>query len=188
MNLPPPLSSHALIVAAVAVLIGWRLYRRVRRLIGRQPVRTMRLTMTAVLFPLLLVVVAASGLRQPSLVEGLVAGAIAGIALGLAGLRLTHFESTPLGFFYRPNTALGVAVSLLFVGRVVYRFGAIYAASGNLDPATLQSFGRSALTFALLGVVGAYYATSAIGVLAWYRKARTSTGAAPAALVDTPHA
>ena len=175
----PPISSHALLVAALAVFVGWRIYRRVRRLIGRQPVRPARLTATAILFPLLVVLVALPGLRDSVMLEGVVAGVIGGIALGWIGLRLTRFEATPEGWFYRPNTALGVAISLLFVGRLVYRFGSIYVASGNLDPATLQNFGRSPLTVALLGLVAAYYATSAIGVLSWYRKAGAAAKPAP---------
>lgn len=176
----PPISSHALLMAALAVFVGWRVYRRVRRLIGRQPVRPRRLMATAILFPLLVVLVALPGLHDATMLAGIVAGVVGGIALGWIGLRLTRFEATPEGYFYRPNTALGVAISLLFVGRLVYRFGSIYVASGNLDPTTLQNFGRSTLTVALLGLVAAYYSTSAIGVLAWYRKARSpaSTSAA----------
>ena len=178
----PPVSSHALMVAALAVFIGWRIYRRVRRLIGRQPVRPRRLVATVILFPLLVVLVTLPGLRDPVMLESVVAGVACGIALGWFGLRLTRFEATPVGFFYRPNTVIGVAISLLFIGRLVYRFGSIYLASGNLDPSTLQTFGRSPLTVGLLGLVAAYYTTSASGVLAWYR--RTRAPAAP--VVDTP--
>ena len=71
-----------------------------------------------------------------------------------------------------PNTVLGVAVSLLFIGRILYRLGTMFLTGGQFDPAAMQSFGRSPLTLALFGIVALYYTTFAIGVLAWYRKAR----------------
>jgi len=180
----PPVSTHALIMAAIVVLICWRIFRRVRRLIGRQEVRVGRLTMTAVFFPVLIVLVTLPSFRDAMLVEGVVAGIVAGVALGMLGLKLTRFDATTDGYFYRPNTLLGVAISLLFIGRLIYRFGSIYLATGSFDPNTFQSFGRSPLTLALFGVVAAYYTTFALGVLSWYRKARAGT-AAPPSTVDT---
>ena len=168
----PPISNHALIVAAIVVLVCWRIVRRVRRMIGRQQVQVRRLTMTAVFFPLLIVLVTLPSLRDVRLVEGVVGGIALGVALGLYGLRLTRFDATANSYFYRPNTWLGVAISLLFIGRLIYRFGSIYLATGSFDPNTFQSFGRSPLTLALFGVVAAYYTTYALGVLSWYRKAR----------------
>ena len=170
-----PVSSHALVVAAIAVLVGWRIYRRVRRLIGRQEVHVRRLLTTAILFPVLLLFVGATSLVDPRLAEGIAAGAVVGIGLGLIGLRLTRYEAGADGYFYRPNTALGVAISLLFIGRLIYRFGAIYVVTGQFDPSTMQSFGRSPLTLALFGVVALYYTTFAIGILAWYRRARAGS-------------
>ena len=121
-----PATSHALLYAAIAILICWRLFRRVRRLIGRQPVRTRSLTVTAVLFVLLIVVLASTSMRSVALIGALAAGAAVGLGLGLLGLKLTRFEKTEAGCFYVPNTILGVAVSLLFIGRLIYRFASIY--------------------------------------------------------------
>ena len=185
-----PVSNHALLYAAIAILICWRIFRRVRRLIGRQPVRVRSLTVTAVLFVILIAVLGLSSLRSPALIEGLAAGAAVGVGLGWLGLRLTRFEKTDAGYFYVPNTVLGVAVSLLFIGRLIYRFASIYlssgsgsgSGSGNIDPATLQSFHSSPLTLAAFGLVAAYYATFAIGVLSWHRRSRNA--AASDAAVD----
>ena len=49
-------------------------------------------------------------------------GVTLGVALGLLGLRLTRFEITGEGMFYTPSAHLGVALSTLLVGRIVYRF------------------------------------------------------------------
>ncbi len=179
----PPLSSHALLAAAIAVLVCWRIVRRVRRLVGRQRVRPGRLAATAVLFPTLAVAVALTSLADARLVEGLVAGVAIGVALGFLGLRLTRFEHDSGGACYTPNTLLGVAISLLFVGRIAYRLGTVYFASSRLDPATMQAFGRSPLTLVTFGVVAAYFTTFSIGVLAWHRRARATQ---PMTLPETP--
>lgn len=166
--MPIEISLPALMPAVIAALVGWRLYRRVRRTIGRQPVRVTRLVMTAILFPVLLVLVGLSGLRDVLLLEGLLAGVAIGLGLGWLGLRLTRFESTEAGCTFVPNTTIGVAVSVLFIGRLVYRVGVIYFSTGRLDPAA--QVGSSALTIAIFGVVAAYYTAFAIGVLLWYRR------------------
>ena len=180
-----PLSLPALMPVAVVALVGWRMYKRVRRLIGRQPVNEKRLWLTAIFFPILIGLVSLSGLRDVALLEGVVAGVAIGIALGCFGLRLTRFEATADGCFFTPNTFIGIAVSVLFVGRLLYRFGVLYLSTGQVDPASVQSFGSSPLTLATFGVVAAYYTTFAIGVLLWYRKAR-SEGAPPSSSLTPP--
>ena len=182
-----PISLHALMPALIAVLIGWRMYYRVRRLIGRQPVRVTRLVLTAVLFPILIALVSLSGLRDIRLLEGVVAGVAIGVALGFVGLRLTRFESDEQGCFFVPNTFIGIAVSVLFIGRLVYRFGVLYLSTGQVDPSSMQSFGSSPLTLAIFGIVAGYYTTFAIGILLWYRKAR-SDGAPHASAIAPPTA
>ena len=162
-----PISLPALLPALIAALIGWRLYRRVRRLIGRQPVRKTRLVLTTIFFPLLVALLALTGLRDPLLPAGLTAGVVIGIGLAWYGLRTTVFEATEAGLFYTPNRALGIGLSVLFVGRIVYRFGAIYLMTGGLDPNTMQSFGKSPLTLLIFGVLAGYYSAYALGVLRW---------------------
>jgi hypothetical protein len=181
----PPVSLHALMPALIAVLVAWRMYARIRRLIGRQPVRVARLVLTAILFPILIVLVGLSGLRDIHLLEGVVAGVAIGVALGFVGLRLTRFESGPQGCFFVPNTFIGIAVSVLFIGRLIYRFGVIYLSAGQFDPSSMQAFGASPLTLAIFGLVAGYYTSFAIGILLWYRKAR-SDGALSASAVAPP--
>ena len=47
----------------------------------------------------------------------------------------TKFEVTPQGMFYTPNAHIGIALSLLFVGRVIYRMVVLY----SMDPLAPQS-------------------------------------------------
>jgi hypothetical protein len=86
------------------------------------------------------------------------------------GLRLTKFEQTAQGLFYTPNAHLGIALSLLFIGRLIYRAFQIYLSVGN---PSLHDFTRSPLTLAIFGTLAGYYVTYAIGLLRWrYRAAR----------------
>ncbi len=176
-----PVSTHALWMSALAVLIVWRIYRRVRRQIGRQDLKPRRLWLTAVFFPLVLVLATLPSLDDLRVVEAVVAGVVLGTMVGLVGLKLTRFEVTEKGHCYVPNTWIGVAISLLFIGRLVYRLVQIDLASGSVGPAAMQSFGRSPLTIGLFGVVAAYYATFALGVLVWHRRAGSGvpTGSGP---------
>ena len=59
-----PISLPALMPALLVALIGWRMVRRVRRLIGRQPARTRRLVLTTIFFPILVVMPGFSELRN----------------------------------------------------------------------------------------------------------------------------
>lgn len=160
----------AFLPAIIAALIGWRMYRRIRRLIGRQPVRTKRLVMTMVFFPILVVLLGLTGLRDPLLPMGLAAGVAIGVALAYVGLRTTVFEATPEGLFYTPNRTIGIALSLLFIARIAWRFGALYIASGGIDANAIQGFGRSPLTLLIFGVLAGYYTAYAAGVMHWSRQ------------------
>lgn len=156
----------------VAALIAWRLYSRVRRLVGRQKLSRVRPWITVVLFPTLLLVLLLGALVHPVNALSLVAGAGLGAALGVYGLRLTRFEPTPQGLFYTPSAHLGLALSLLFIGRVAYRLAQFYVAADGPVPMSPNDFVRSPLTLAIFGTLAAYYVAYAIGLLRWARRVR----------------
>src|ERR1700740_553575 len=109
------------VTALVILLIAWRLYVRVKRLVGRQKSKVWRHWIAAILFPLLIVVIALPAMRHAEAIATLGAAVVIGIALGVLGLKTTRFETTPLGYYYTPNTHLGIALSLLIVARIAYR-------------------------------------------------------------------
>ena len=166
----PAVSLHALMPVAIGALVLWRMTRRVRRLVGRQPVRPGRLVFTLILFPVLVVLLGLTTLHRPEALLGLVAGVALGAGIGVVALRMTRYEVTDNGLFYTPNTAIGIALAVLFVARVLYRFGDLYLESGTLDPRAFQSFGSSALTLLIFGVLAGYYLAYAVGI-AWWRHA-----------------
>ena len=158
-----------LVSLGVVALIAWRMYSRVRRMVGRQVFSRNRARATVVLFPLLLVLVLFSALAHPASLLALVAGAGLGVALGSYGLRLTKFEETPLGLFYTPSAHLGIALSLLFIGRVGYRFAQLYLSGA---PASSHSaFVSSPLTLLIFGTLAGYYVSYALGLLRWAHRA-----------------
>ena len=147
-------------------LIGWRLYARVRRSVGRQTFSKVRPWITLSIFPLLILFIAYSALGHPASLALLAGGACAGAVLGVYGLGKTKFESTPQGMFYTPNAHIGIALSVVFTGRVVYRMFQFYSMDPNLQPSP-NDFARSPLTLAIFGLLAGYYVAYAIGLVRW---------------------
>ena len=160
-----------LLPAGIAAFVGWRVYSRVKRLVGRQRLSRVRPWVTICLFPLLVALLLVASLAHPDALLGLISGVFAGAALGLCGLRLTRFEQTPGGLFYTPSAPLGIALSLLFIGRIAYRAVELY-----LAPAALRSdsaaFARSPLTLLIFGTLAGYYVAYAFGLLVWRHRVR----------------
>jgi len=164
--MPASIDTHLLTVILVVALVAWRVYSRVRRVIGRQRLSAVRPWITVVVFPLIAVLVLLTSLVHPMTGLALLAGAVVGTGLGIYGTRLTRFEVTPAGLFYTPNAHLGVALSLLLVLRLGYRFVTLQMNGQNLDPQSMQ-LGSSPLTMAIFGTLAGYYVTYAIGLLRW---------------------
>ena len=101
-------------------------------------------------------------------------------ALGVLGTRLTKFEATQAGLFYTPNAHLGIALSLLLVLRLGYRFVMLQLSGQHFDPQSMQ-LGASPLTMAIFGMLAGYYVTYAIGLLRW--RAQVSAAGARRTLI-----
>ncbi len=166
------------ITALVILLIAWRLFVRIRRLVGRQKSKVWRHWIAAILFPVLIALFALPAMLHPDAIATLAAGVAAGIGLGILGLKTTRFETTPIAYYYTPNTHLGIALSLLMVARIAYRFFEYNTMDIAQRATHMQDFGRSPLTLAIFGTVAAYYACYAIGILRW-RMTTPLPGAAP---------
>jgi hypothetical protein len=165
-----PQVTHALTTAAIIALIGWRLFARIRRNIGRQQFRPRRPWITLCIFPLLIVLLGFATMTRPLSEGSLWAGVAAGVALGVLGHRLTRFEVAPEGYFYTPSAHLGVALSVLFVCRIAYRF--IVTGFPGISSAPPQGQSLTPLTLLLLGTLAGYYCTYAAGLLRWYGRVR----------------
>ncbi len=163
-----------LFTIAIAALLGWRIYMRIRRLVGRQRLSPVRPWVTLLVFPLLLCLLAFVSLGHPYTLAALGGGLALGIGLGLYGHRLTRFEATPEGLFYTPNAHLGIALSLLFIGRCGYR---MIQLSMLGETGSMNDFGGSPITLAIFATLAGYYVSYAAGLLRWKHSVRRSSDA-----------
>ena len=142
-------------------LMAWGIYRRVRRNIGRQPLRPRRIMVSIVMLSVISVLIFSLSLQLPKLVFGMGGGLLLGALLGFVGLRLTKFETTEAGHYYTPNTHIGIALSVLFVGRMAYRFWAIRDVT--VAPNSPPPF-QSPLTLFIFGLIAGYYLVYYLGL------------------------
>ncbi|MES2315935.1 MAG: hypothetical protein V4631_00440 [Pseudomonadota bacterium] len=136
---------------------------RVKRLTVRQKSRPWRHWAAAVLFPVMLVVLAVMFAAKPVILAGIAAGTIVGSLLALVALSRTGFEHTDGDYFYTPYAPIGIGIAMLFIARLVYR-GYEYFAYGPQD---MPQFGSSPMTMVIFGLLAGYYVTYAIGLLRW---------------------
>ena len=154
-----------LTLLALLPLIVWRMYARLRRMIGRQRLSRIRPWVTLVLFPLLLGLLALAARAHLERLWFLGVGVALGGALGVFGLKKTRFERTPQGLFYTPNAHLGIAVSLLLVGRVIYRLVEVFVFGAASAPADPNNFAITPLTLGVVGLLTGYYIVYSAGLV-----------------------
>jgi hypothetical protein len=169
----------SILVVALVPLVIWRMYSRIRRMIGRQRSRLWRHWTAAIVFPLVILLLGMVAALHPVSLATLAAGVAVGAGLAIWGLRLTRFEATPEGFFYTPSAHIGIALSLLLVARILYRLVEIYGFAASGTAGAPPDFARSPLTLLIVGTLAAYYAAYAIGILRWRRSLRNEAAAAP---------
>jgi hypothetical protein len=142
-------------------LVAWSIYRRVRRNIGRQKLHPRRAITSIIILSAASVLIVSTLLQNANLLLGFGGGLLPGALLGFIGLHLTRFEMTDDNHFYTPNTHIGVALSLLLVGRIAYRFMVFQNISTAPNhPPPMQS----PLTFFIIGLTFGYYITYYIGL------------------------
>lgn len=169
-----PISTY-LIMAAV---VGLVLFRRVRRQFGRQRIRRKAMTIRVVFLVLVVVLLSLTGLQDLRLAEGLLAGVLGGVALGLLGLRLTQFVTDPdKGDCYVPNAWIGALLTALLLGRLAYRFlvemPEIERAAAH-PGATPGAVVYHPLTLLVVGLLMGYYLSYYAGLLVHHRRYQAS--------------
>ncbi|MBS0421819.1 MAG: hypothetical protein JSR66_29180 [Proteobacteria bacterium] len=169
----PPDHPHPSLLVSILVgaLIIWRFYSRIRRMVVRQKLSPVRPWITACVLPLLLIVFATVSMRHTLDLAALFGGAALGAGLGVYGLRLTKFETTPEGMYYTPSAHLGIALSAVLIARVAYRFWQMSATppEGMPPPGVGPGSPGSPLTLLIFGTLAGYYVTYAIGLIRWAR-------------------
>jgi hypothetical protein len=161
-----PLNPSLVVPIGIGALILWRTYSRVRRMVGRQRLSNVRPWITVSVLPIFVVLFTVASLAQPDSLLALSAGVLVGICLGIYGLRVTRFENTPQGMFYTPSAHVGIALSLLLVGRILYRLMQVYGLYG-MPPDPRVNYATTPWTMLIFGTLAGYYVTYAIGLLRW---------------------
>jgi hypothetical protein len=188
----------------ITALVIWGLYRRARRFIGRQALQPGQLRTRVVIFAVVGGLFIVTSAHDTKTLEALLAGTCAGAALGWLGLKYTRFEATSEGRFYTPHAYIGLIVTALLVGRVLYRMMIMYSGARGLTPVAAGAAGsnpfaagpyggpgalayqspygslRTPLTFAIFGALVGYYISYYLGVLSKSRRLATpeqTTGA-----------
>ncbi len=176
--------SRLIIPILVVALLAWRIYVRMRRTFGRQRVQPRRLririTLLALIGALLLVAAGHAPGGDAWTFGGICAGAACGVLLALLGLRHTRFEATADGRFYTPHTYIGVAITALFFGRLIYdllQFSHNAAAVSALHGAGPNPY--NPVTLALSGAFIAYYLAYYLGVLRYSLQAARDAPVVP---------
>ncbi len=149
-----------------AALFVFLIYRRFRRNFGRQPLRPIRMQIRIAILILVAGLLMPTVFRSASFGLAMIAGVAAGVALAIWGASRTRYLRISHQLYYVPHTYTGVAVSLLFVGRLVYRVIQVYTnahATGAIEPDPSKqalipaSMLTSPLTLGLFFVLMGYY-------------------------------
>jgi hypothetical protein len=159
----------------IAVLVVFAIYRRLRRSFGRQPLRRGRMIARIALLAIVACALLPPALRSVQFLTAELAGAAVGVGLGFWGAERTRFVMFRDQMHYVPHTYTGIAVSLLFLGRVVFRVVQVYAsmhaahaahatmvnaadsANGFAPPGMLRSPMTVGIFFVLMGYYVCYY-------------------------------
>jgi hypothetical protein len=159
------MNQHSYTIIVIIALILFSIFRRVRRNIGWQKLKKGNLVFRTVLFLIIGLVFLAEGIYHPiSLISDAV-GILLGIILAYYGVTLTRFEQREGRLYYCPNIWIGSLVTVLFLGRFIYRFYELFAGgtlSGLNQGQTkdLQNMGYTfgnSWTAGLMLIMFAYY-------------------------------
>jgi drug/metabolite transporter superfamily protein YnfA len=160
------MNTPVIVLAALSPLIAWRMYSRTRRLVGRQRLSVPRQRIAIGIYSTLILVLGYIAWPQFGAVASLAAGVALGAVLAVFGLRLTQFERTSQGRFYTPNAHIGIALSVLFACRILYRLVDLYILRPSSN-GTAGNFFNSPATLIIFGTLAGYFVAYAIGVLRW---------------------
>jgi hypothetical protein len=153
-----------------AALVVFVVYRRFRRNFGRQALSPGRMTFRIVILTVVGCLLLPTALRSGQYLAAVLVGAVLGVGLALWGAQRTRFVKYGERLYYVPHTYTGIAVSLLFLGRLAFRFVQAYsdtharfganahaAAADPGQPFAAASMVRSPLAVAIVFVLVGYY-------------------------------
>ncbi|OOG53589.1 DUF1453 family protein [Rhodanobacter sp. C03] len=157
-------------------LLAWIVWRRVSRQFGRQPIQRKRMIARIAILAILGALLSLAGFHNIQLLEGLVGGMLIGALIGMVGLRLTRFEVDPVkGDCYVPNTWIGALLTVLLLGRLIWRFMQMQQVSATAQAGGYPAnYAYSPLTLLVFGLLVGYYIVYFSGLLIHHRRFQQS--------------
>ena len=132
------LSANTIII--ISALLLFSIYRRVRRNIGWQHLIQRKLLIRTFIFLIIGMLFLSGGIFHPINLISDIIGILIGVALAYYGAAMTHFEKRDGGWYFRPNTWIGSAVTAIFFVRIIYRIYNLYMLG---DLSKLQQQGQA---------------------------------------------
>jgi hypothetical protein len=168
--------AHLINYLIMLPLLAWIVWRRVSRQFGRQPIQRKRMIVRIAIFAVVGCLLSLAGLHSIQLLEGLLVGVLIGALIGMVGLRLTRFEVDPVkGDCYVPNPWIGALLTVLLLGRLIWRLMQMQQVSAAAHAAGYQpSYTYSPLTMLLVGLLVGYYIVYFSGLLIHHRRFQQS--------------
>lgn len=163
---------HEIRIVLAVLAIGFvifRLYRRVRGSIGRQPLRKNWLIARALL--LLLIGGTALAMSWADIFHVLyaIAGAVIGAGIAAYALYRTKIERTDRGYFYTGHPYIGLGIVGLFLVRLLFNLARVYSQIHNVAApdrqAVLAHMVSNPFTLATLMLMAGYYVVYSLGLL-----------------------
>ncbi|TFW18600.1 hypothetical protein E4L96_12835 [Massilia arenosa] len=158
------LSTLALVV--LVPLLVWRIYSRVKGVMGRQVSVPSRHWLGVLVCGAALAVSVAEVMGSTTLLGYLALGALFGIGWGLFAFKRTRLFANDEGYFFQPYAPLGIAVAMLFAARILYVGVDLYINQG-IPMRVQEPFMHAPLTVAAIAFVAGYFGTISAGLLRW---------------------
>lgn len=150
-----------LVLLLLVPLAVWRIYSRLKIVLGRTKSELWRHYATLAVMVVMLLAVAIQIIGNLTALAALLAGAVVGGLLGQRNMKLSRLENRPDGFFYTQNRKLALLICLLFISRLIYRLFEAYLHMHNGLPLDPDFLGNPVSSW-LFGLLGGFY-----GVYAW---------------------
>lgn len=129
-----PSQLHSAIpILLIVALLGWSMYRRVRRTVGWQVLVPRRLRNRAVVFAVVAVLLLTQAALDVRIAIFDAVGVVLGAALVYLAIMTTGFQQRGTEVYYRPNMWVGLGLVLILIGRVVFRLVYVYQDLGSLQ-------------------------------------------------------
>jgi hypothetical protein len=171
------MASHFVFPLIIIALVAFRVWRRIRSQFGLQPINRGQMMGRIVVFAIFGLLIGFYALRvhNTNLLMGLGGGLALGVALGAVGLNLTRFQIDPVkGDCYVPNPYIGALLTILFLGRIVWRLAMVSPqlmdSTGSASPVHGPDIGQSPLTLGIFALIVGYYICYFAGLLIHHQR------------------